>query len=79
MIMYPTFVVREHFSRVGWMVGYTGPLSNTKEFIIGENNYVTPSHSARNLGAIFYEHLTMEAQQQYFSRFFPPPAQHQQH
>ena len=37
-----------------------GPLSNIREIIIGENN-ITPSPSTRNLGAIFDEHLSMEA------------------
>ena len=38
-------------------VGY---LSNMSDIIIGDKN-ITPSPSACNLGAIFYEHLTMEA------------------
>ena len=37
-----------------------GHLSNISYIIIGDNN-ITPSPSARNLGAIFDEHLTMEA------------------
>ena len=37
-----------------------GHLSNTSDIIIGDIN-ITPSPSARNLGAIFDEHLTMEA------------------
>ena len=37
-----------------------GPLSNISDIIIVDNN-ITPSPSARNLGAIFDEHLTMEA------------------
>ena len=37
-----------------------GPLSNISEIIIGGNN-MTPSPSARNIGAIFDEHLSMEA------------------
>ena len=37
-----------------------GHLSNIGDIIIGDNN-ITPSPSARSLGAIFDEHLTMEA------------------
>ena len=37
-----------------------GHLSNISDIIIGDND-ITPSPSARNLGAIFYEHLTMKA------------------
>ena len=37
-----------------------GPLSNISSIIIGDNN-ITQSASARKLGAIFDEHLTMEA------------------
>ena len=35
-------------------------LSNISDIIIGDNN-ITPSPSARNLGAIFDKHLTMKA------------------
>ena len=36
-----------------------GPYSNISDIIIGDNN-ITSSTSARNIGAIFDEHLTME-------------------
>ena len=55
-----------------------GPLSNISDIIIVDNNII-PSPSARNLGAIFDEHLNMEACQPCSPLFFLAPAQHQQH
>ena len=54
-----------------------GPLSNISDIIIGDSK-ITPFPSARNRGAIFDEHLTMEAHVNSVCRSsFFPPAQHQ--